>query len=81
MRYMSLWRPGKNANPPTEQLFAEMGQLIGEMSKAGILVSTGGWDPASPFFTVKMSNGKVTVTDGPYAEAKEVVAGFAIIEV
>jgi hypothetical protein len=78
---MTLWRPGKNANPPTEQLFADMGKLIEEMTKAGVLISTGGWDPGSPCTTLKMSGGKMTVTDGPFAEAKEVIAGFAMIEV
>ena len=55
--------------------------MSGGLWKAGIRGSTGGWDPVSPCFTVKLSNGEVTVTDGPYAEAKEVVAGFAIMEV
>jgi hypothetical protein len=81
MVFMSLWRPAKNANPPTEKLMAEMNALIDEMTKAGVLLKTGGWDPTSPCTLLKSSNGQVTVTDGPYAESKELIAGFAIFEV
>jgi hypothetical protein len=58
-----------------------MGQLIGDMSKAGVLVMTGGWDPTAPCTTLKMSGGQLTVTDGPFTETKELVAGFAILDV
>jgi hypothetical protein len=81
MIYMSLWRPAKNANPPTEKMVAEMNALIDEMTKAGVLLKTGGWDPTSPATLLKSENGKVTVTDGPYAESKELIAGFALFEV
>ena len=78
MRYMSLWRPGKNATPPTEKLMAQMGQLIEDMTKSGKLVATGGWNPAGPCTLVTSSGGGVRVTDGPFAEAKEVIAGYCI---
>jgi hypothetical protein len=81
MRFMSLWRPGPNANPPTEKMVLEMNTLIGEMSKAGVMIQNGGWSPASPCTILKSASGKVTVTDGPYTEAKELIAGFAILEV
>jgi hypothetical protein len=81
MVYMSLWRPTKNANPPTEKMMAAMNALIDEMTKAGVLLKTGGWDPTSPCTLLKNLNGKVTVTDGPYTESKEVIAGFALFEV
>lgn len=82
MRYMCLWRPGKHASPPTEKMFQEMGQLIGEMTAKGVLVLTGGWDLNSPATLLRASaQGAVTVTDGPYAESKEAVGGFAIIDV
>jgi hypothetical protein len=58
-----------------------MGKLIDEMVKAGVLKDTGGWDPKAPAIMVTHSKGKVTVIDGPYTEAKEMVAGFAIFEV
>jgi hypothetical protein len=81
MIYMSLWRPTKNANPPTEKLMTQMNALIEEMTKAGVLLRTGGWDPTSPCTLLKNANGEVTVTDGPYTESKEVIAGFALFEV
>ncbi len=81
MRYMALWHPVKNAAPPTQQHYAEMGKLIDEMTKAGVLQDTGGWDVKAPSIVVKNDGKKVTVTDGPYAEAKEMIAGFAIFEV
>ena len=82
MRYMTLWRPGPKSHAMTRQMEEQMGALIGEMTKAGVLVLTGGWDPASPCTVVKAAaDGEVRVIDGPYAETKEVVAGFAIIEV
>jgi hypothetical protein len=78
---MALWHPAKNAKPKqSEQDYAQMGALIGEMMKAGVLVDTGGWDPSSPSLVLTNTGGTVTVTDGPFAEAKEVIAGFAIME-
>jgi hypothetical protein len=81
MRYMALWHPAKNAAPPTETHFADMGRLIDEMTKAGVLLDTSGWDTKAPAIVVTNSGGKVTVTDGPYTEAKEVIAGYAIFQV
>jgi len=81
MVYMSLWRPTKNANPPTEKMMADMNALIEEMTKAKVLLRTGGWDPTSPCTLLKSSNGNVTVIDGPYTESKELIAGFALFEV
>ncbi|GAA3444293.1 YciI family protein [Planomonospora venezuelensis] len=65
-------------NPPDERMMAEMGRFIEEMSRAGVLLATGGLDPRA--IHIESSGGKITVTDGPYAEAKEVVVGFALIE-
>ncbi|GAT70772.1 hypothetical protein HS048_31015 [Planomonospora sp. ID91781] len=63
---------------PDERMMAEMGRFIEEMSRAGVLLATGGLDPRATRIT--SSGGKVTVTDGPYTEAKEAVVGFALIE-
>jgi|SRR5581483_6324038 len=81
MKYLALWHPVKNAAPPKENHYAEMGKLIDEMTKAGVLKDTGGWDIKAPAILVANSGGKVTVTDGPYTEAKELIAGYAIFEV
>jgi hypothetical protein len=81
MRFMVMAngdKPGEG-NPPDEKLMMEMGQFIEEMTKAGVLLATGGLDPTG--IRIKNSGGDITVTDGPFAEAKEAVVGFALIEV
>lgn len=64
--------------PPTPELYAAMDKLIQEMTQAGVLLATGGLDPRAT--RIKNSGGKITVTDGPFTEAKEAVVGFALIE-
>ena len=66
------------STPPTPEVYAEMGKLIEEMTKAGVLLATGGLDPHPT--RIKNSGGKIKVTDGPFTEAKEAVVGFALIE-
>ncbi len=66
--------------PPTPELMAEMGKFMEEATKAGALLATGGLSPISQGVTVRLSNGKFTVTDGPYAEAKELIGGWALIQ-
>jgi hypothetical protein len=70
--------PSKPAAPPTPEVYAAMGKLIEEMTKAGVLVATGGLDPRA--IRIQSSGGKITVTDGPFAEAKEAIVGFALID-
>jgi hypothetical protein len=66
-------------NPPDEKVMIAMGNFIEEMTKAGVLLATGGLDPKG--IHIKNSDGKITVTDGPFAETKEAVVGFALIDV
>jgi hypothetical protein len=80
MRYMTLWRPAKVVYPPSEKLQAEMGAFISELMKSGKLVDTNGWDPRSPCVVMKRAGDSVTITDGPYTEAKEMIGGYAILE-
>jgi hypothetical protein len=68
-----------DAAPPDERLQQEMGRFIEETAKAGVLLATGGLEPYGTRIT--SSGGKVTVTDGPFTEAKEGVVGFALVEV
>jgi hypothetical protein len=80
MRYMGLWRPGKHANN-SERTMAEMGKLIEDWTKAGKLIATGGWPPDIKCATLRnTAKGDITVTDGPYAESKELIGGFALLE-
>ena len=81
MRFMMLYKPGKEGVPPTAEHQAAMGKLIEDMAKSGVLIATDGLLPSSKGSRVRISNGKITVTDGPFTEAKEVIAGYAIIQV
>jgi hypothetical protein len=82
MRFMTLYKPGKESTaPPSQREMADMGQLIDEITKAGVLLATDGLQPSSKGARVRLENGKFTVTDGPFAETKELIAGYAIIEV
>ena len=81
MRFLSIYRGRESNAPPSAQLQAEMGKLIGEMVQAGVLVSTAGCLPSSTGARLRVANGQFTVTDGPFTESKEVVGGFALLEV
>jgi hypothetical protein len=81
MRFMMLYKPGRESDaPPTQQEMAAMGQLIEEMAKAGVLIATDGLQPSSKGARVRISGDKFTITDGPFTETKELVAGYAIVE-
>src|SRR5687768_7567354 len=82
MRYLSIFSAVERNEPPSAEEGAAMGTLIGEMAAAGVLKTTEGCMPsAEGGVRIRRSGGDVTVTDGPFTEAKEVVGGFAILEV
>ncbi len=58
-----------------------MGKFIEEITKAGVMLATDGLQPSSKGARVKLSGGKVTVTDGPFTESKELVASYALFQV
>jgi hypothetical protein len=66
---------------PTEEDMATMGALINEMRAAGVLVDTGGVMPTSVSMRIRRDGENVSVTDGPFSESKEVVGGFAVLNV
>lgn len=66
---------------PTQELIDSMMAYNGEMIKAGVMIDGAGLQASSKGARVSFAKGKPTVTDGPFAEAKELVAGFSIIEV
>ena len=81
MRYVCLYKPGQErTGPPTGEEMARMGALIGEMTQNGTLLSTEGCKSSASGARVAIDNGTFTVTDGPFAEAKECVGGIAIIK-
>ena len=79
MRFLCLYKPGRPERPPTQQEMDAMGKLIGEAMQAGWLLSTEGCLPSAAGARVRLSDGKFTVTDGPFAETRELIGGFAII--
>ena len=80
MRFMSLIRVDENTGQvPSQRLIDEMTVLIGEMRGAGKLVDTGGLQPTAKGRRVRLHDGKLSNIDGPFAEAKEVVGGYAIL--
>src|SRR5947208_14906714 len=79
MRFMILVKATKDSEAgvmPSEQLLTEMGKYNEELAKAGVLLAGEGLQPSSKGARVKFSGSKRTVTDGPFAETKEVIAGF-----
>ena len=84
MRVMVLIKADKNTEAgvlPSEQLLAEMGKYNEELVKAGVLLAGEGLHPSVKGKRVKFSHGKVTVIDGPFTEAKELIAGFWLWQV
>jgi hypothetical protein len=70
----------ENDTPPDPKLMAKMGALVEEMTKAGVLQATGGLTSTKNGARVRFEGGKRTVIDGPFAESKELVAGYAILD-
>ena len=79
MRFLSIYKSVETGVPPTEEHMATMGKLIEQGMKAGWLLSTEGCLPSALGARVRLSDGKVTVSDGPFTESKEVIGGFAIL--
>jgi hypothetical protein len=79
MRYLSIYQTAERGTPPSQEEMARMGKLIEEGMKAGWLIATEGCLHSALGARVRKQDGKVTVTDGPFTESKEVVGGFAIL--
>jgi hypothetical protein len=85
MRFMMIYKPAnvkemEAGTPPTPENMAQMGKFIEGLAQSGVLLATDGLMASSKGARVKVSEGKVTVTDGPFTETKELIAGFAIIQ-
>lgn len=84
MRYMILVKATKESEAgvmPPEKLFAEMAAYHEELAKAGVLLDASGLQASSKGWRIRYSGGKRTVIDGPFAESKEMVAGYTLIQV
>jgi hypothetical protein len=80
MKFLSVYKTAERDTPPTQEEMDRMGKLIEEGFKSGKLVATEGCLPSSLGARIRQTNGKAAVVDGPFAESKEVVGGFAILQ-
>lgn len=80
MRFMTFVKSAENQGTPPQALYDAMGPYIQDSFKRGVLVDTGGLSPMADSTSVRLSGGKISVVDGPYSEAKEVVGGYAVLE-
>ena len=79
MRFMVIVKADKNSEAgimPSREILEAMGKYNEELVKAGVMLAGEGLHPTSKGKRVKFSGGKHTITDGPFAETKELIAGF-----
>ncbi len=84
MRFMIIVKANRDTEAgimPEEKLIAAMAKYHEELVKAGVLLDASGLQPSSKGWRIKYSGGKRTVIDGPFAEAKELIAGYTLIQV
>ena len=82
MKYLTFIRHPESYRdtPPPAALMEAMGKFVERSRKEGALVDTGGLLPSKEGFRLRISQGKVAVTDGPFSESKEVIGGWAILQ-
>jgi hypothetical protein len=83
MRYLLLIQTTPGAAAPTvadERLAEEMGRLLEDMTKAGVLLDTAGLRPIEEATRIRLADGQQTVVDGPFTESKEVVGGYCLLQ-
>jgi len=83
MKYLTFIRHSESyrASPPPPGFMEAMGKFVGRSLKDGTLVDTGGLLASKEGVRVRLADGKITVTDGPFSESKEVIGGWAILKV
>jgi hypothetical protein len=83
MRYLLLIQLKPDAEAPTgpdERLADEMGKLLEDMTKAGVLLDTAGLRPIEEATRIHLAGGKQTVIDGPFTESKEIIGGYCLLQ-
>lgn len=81
MKFMVMVKGTETAGPPPPELMAGIAKLGEEAARAGVPVEMGGLFPTAMGALVRVQNGKLNITDGPFAEGKEVIGGFAVYTV
>jgi len=80
MKFLSIVKSAENQGPAPQALQEAMAKLTADSLKNGSLVSSGGLGASSTGARVRSTGGKLTVTDGPFVEAKEIIGGYAVLE-
>ncbi len=80
MKYMMIVKSAERSGFPPQALMEAIDKLSQDAAKAGTMIGGGGLGPTALGARVRLSNGKITVTDGPFTEAKEIVGGYAQFE-
>ncbi|HTK99826.1 MAG TPA: YciI family protein [Pseudomonadales bacterium] len=82
MRFLSMIRVDETTGQvPSERLMADMGRFMDELTREGVMIDTAGLRPTAEGVRVRLRRGKLSMTDGPFTETKEVIGGYAILEV
>ena len=83
MKYLMFIKHAESsrAEPIPQALMDAMGEFVTDSFKSGVLQETAGLKPTAEGFRVRLSKGQLKLTDGPFTEAKEVVGGYALVEV
>jgi hypothetical protein len=81
MRFMTIVKTRETGARPSPALIAKIGKLGEEAARKGAMVGFGGLLPTAVGARARLANGKITITDGPFTEAKEVIGGYAIYDV
>lgn len=84
MRVLGLLRADASSEagePPSPELLERCGRFMEEVTRAGVLLASDGLQPSSQGARVRLTDGKVTVLDGPFTESKELIASYALLEV
>ena len=80
MKFLSIYKTAERGGPPSADEICKMGNLIEAGMRSGYLLAVEGCMPSATGARVRLSNGNLTVTDGPFSESKEVVGGLAILQ-
>jgi hypothetical protein len=80
MRFMMIVKHAENQGAPPKELMEAIGKLAQEGTQNGAMIGSGGLKPSALGSRVRLSGGRVTVSDGPFTEAKEVIGGYAQFE-
>jgi hypothetical protein len=80
MKFLSIYKSVEKGVPPSQEEMCKMGELIEEGMRAGYLLKVEGCLPSALGARVRLSSGSVKVTDGPFSESKEWIAGFDVLD-